>query len=244
MNELVDKTQEKAQLKNKLKRWVIIIVGVIMTVIILISMMYFKAYNNAEAKFQAEIQELLAEVEKLTNPIAIYEQASKEVILGIIDTKMKSMSEMATMEYLYTNAGKYSNPKQIAKFDLPFTTKSFIAKWEGTIKAGINIEKITSDINETNNIITIYLPKAEILSHEIHEESFETLDEKDGLFNKIKVDDIREFDYESKVAMEKRALENGILEKAEESAKAIIQGLLYMNPEISELYTIQFKPVE
>lgn len=206
--------------------------------------MYFKSYNNAKAKYQAEIQELSTEVEKLKDPISIYEQASKEVILGIIDTKMKSVSELATMEYSYTNAGKYSNPKQLFGKYVPFTTKSFIAKWEGTIKAGINIEKTTSDINEINNVITIYLPNAELLSHEIHEESFETLDEKNGLFNKIEVDDIREFDKESKDAMEKRALENGILEKAEESAKVIIQGLLYMNPEISELYTIQFKPVE
>ena len=157
---------------------------------------------------------------------------------------MKSMSELATMEYSYTNAGKYSNPKQLFGKDVPFTTKSFIAKWEGTIKAGINIEKTTSDINQIDNIITIYLPKAEVLSHEIHEESFETLDEKNGLFNKIEVDDIREFDKESKDAMEQRALENGILEKAAESAEVIIQGLLYMSPEISELYTIQFKPVE
>ncbi|TJX15145.1 DUF4230 domain-containing protein [Tissierella creatinini] len=239
MNEVVDKTQKIAHLKNMLKRWVIIIV-----VVIVIAFIYYKAYSNAEAKFQAEIQKLSAEVEKLSNPIATYEQASKEVILGIIDTKMESMRELATMEYLYTNSGKYSNPKQLFGKDLPFTTKSFIAKWEGTIKAGINIEKITSDINENNNIITIYLPKAEIFSHEVHEESFETLDEKNGLFNKIEVDDIREFDYESKVAMEKRALENGILEKAEESAKAIIQGLLFMSPEIRELYTIQFKPVE
>lgn len=244
MNELVDKTEKMAQRKNKLKRWTIIIVGVILAGIILILMMYFKAYNNAEVKYQAEIQELKAEVEKLSNPIAIYDQASKEVILGIIDTKMKSISEMATMEYLYTNAGKYSNPKQLFGKDLPFTKKSFIAKWEGTIKAGINIEKITSDINEINKIITIYLPKAEILSHEVHEESFETLDEKNGLFNKIVVDDIREFDTESKVAMEKRVLEYGILGKSEESAKAIIQGLLYMSPEISEVYTIQFKSVE
>lgn len=244
MNELVDETQKRAQRKSKLKRGLVIIVGVIMTVIVLISMMYFKAYNNAEAKFQAEIQELSAEVEKLKDPTSIYEQASKEVILGIIDTKMKSMSELATMEYSYTNAGKYSNPKQLFGKDVPFTTKSFIAKWEGTIKAGINIEKTTIDINQINNIITIYLPKAEVLSHEIHEESFETLDEKNGLFNKIEVDDIREFDKESKDAMEKRALENGILEKAEESAEVIIQGLLYMSPEISQLYTIQFKPVE
>ncbi|HIT64986.1 MAG TPA: DUF4230 domain-containing protein [Candidatus Ventrimonas merdavium] len=62
-----------------------------------------------------------------------------------------------------------------------------MAKWEGTIKAGIEITDITAEVDETNKVITVYLPKAKILSHEIDDESFETLDEKAGLFNPIEV---------------------------------------------------------
>ena len=55
------------------------------------------------------------------------------------------------------------------------------------------------------------MPNAEILSHEIDNNSIETLDEKDGLFNPVKVEDVRQFDTVSKDAMEDRAIENGIL---------------------------------
>ena len=49
------------------------------------------------------------------------------------------------------------------------------------------------------------MPNAEILSHEIDNNSIETLDEKDGLFHPVKVGDIRQFDAVSKAAMEDRA---------------------------------------
>ena len=84
-------------------------------------------------------------------------------------------------------------------------------------------------------------PQAKILSHEISEESIETLDEKNGFFNSIKIDDVRAFDTVSKEAMEQRAIENGILDKAYENAKAIIHKLVATGiPEEVE-YTITFQ---
>ena len=65
------------------------------------------------------------------------------------------------------------------------------------------------------------MPNAEILSHEIDNNSIETLDEKDGLFNPVKVEDVRQFDTVSKDAMEDRAIENGILDKALKNAEDI-----------------------
>ena len=65
------------------------------------------------------------------------------------------------------------------------------------------------------------MPKARILSHQIDKDSIETLDQKDGLFNPVKVEDVRTFDSVSQDAMEERAIENGILDKAFENAKNI-----------------------
>ena len=70
------------------------------------------------------------------------------------------------------------------------------------------------------------MPNAEILSHEIDNNSIETLDEKDGLFNPVKVEDVRQFDTVSKDAMEDRAIENGILDKALKNAEDIIEKLV------------------
>ena len=85
------------------------------------------------------------------------------------------------------------------------------------------MEAIIVEINDASKEITIHMPKAEILSHEINSDSIETLDEKDGLFNPVKVEDVQAFDAVSKNTMEKRAIENGLLDKAFDNAKEIIE---------------------
>lgn len=88
------------------------------------------------------------------------------------------------------------------------------------------------------------MPNATILSHEIDNNSIETLDEKDGLFNPVKVEDVREFDAISKDAMEQRAIENGILDKAFDSAKEIIRTLVNNDVVQEQGYTIKFEAIK
>ena len=88
------------------------------------------------------------------------------------------------------------------------------------------------------------MPKAEILSHEIIEDSIETLDEKDGLFNSVTVEDVRNFDAISKEAMEVRAIENGLLDKAFNNAKAIIEQLVNNDVVQEQGYKIRFEVIE
>ncbi len=88
------------------------------------------------------------------------------------------------------------------------------------------------------------MPKARILSHQIDKDSIETLDQKEGLFNPVKVEDVRNFDSVSQDAMEERAIENGILDKAFENAKNIIRKIID-NDLVEELgYTVCFETIE
>ena len=240
---------ELALLSHKRKKQLIVLTCVIIGIII-VALTFFKGYTSAkekyEEKYETVIKELEEEVDRLSDPIVIYEEASKEVDISIINAAIQDIGELATIEYLYTDAGKFEDPAKIFGKEVPFsfTTKSFIAKWDGIIKAGVDIEKVTVEVNETEKEIIVHMPKAEILSHEIEDESIETLDEKNGLFNKLKVEDVREFDIISKEAMEKRAIENGILDKAYENAKVIIYNLINTDV-VKELeYTITFEVIE
>ena len=202
-----------------------------------------KKQKNTE-KYENKIKELEAEVDRLSKPVAVYEEASKEVTISLIESEIKDIGELTTIEYLYTNAGKFEDPKELFGVNIPFTTKSFIAKWDGIIKAGVTIDQIIVKINDANKEIIIYMPKAKILSHEIDNDSIETLDEKDGLFNPVKVEDVREFDAVSKDAMDERAIENGILDKAFENAKEIIEKLVNNDAVQEQGYTITFEVIE
>lgn len=227
----------------KCKGGLIKIVVIVVVLLIVVLALSLKGYISKTEKYKSIIKELEEENERLSDPIVKYEIASKEVNIELITSEIRDIGELATIEYLYTDAGKFEDPAKVFGKEIPFsfTTKSFIAKWDGIIKIGVNVDEITVEVRDYNKEIVVHIPEAVILSHEIDEESIETLDEKNGLFNSIKVDDIREFDAISKEAMEQRAIENGLLDKAYENAKAIIYKLIDTGV-VEELgYTITFK---
>lgn len=212
-------------------------------VIVVVATIFFKGYSSAKEKYEDTITQLEAEVDRLSDPIAVYEEASREIDINVVNVEIQEIGELATLEYLYTDAGKFEDPKQLFGKDVPFTTKSFIAKWDGIIKAGVDISQVTAEVDSNSKEVVVHIPKAEILSHEIDSESVETLDQKNGLFNPVSVEDVREFDAKSKEKMENRAIENGILDKAFENAESIIEKLI--DPMIQEFeYTVRFEVIE
>ena len=229
------------------RRGVTILVAVAVTaavVLLAVCAMYASMQKTVEEKYRMEIDDLLAELTEARNQIARFEQISTEVNISVIDTQIKGIGELATVEYLYTDAGKFSDARQLFGYDIPFTTKSFVAKWDGTIKAGVDVEKAAVNIDEENQVITVYLPQAEIFSHEIEEDSLETLDESSGLFNPISTNDAWDLNAESKQAMEERAVAYGLLEKAEENAREIISGVMYADPAVEKTYRVEFARIQ
>lgn len=225
--------------KSRLTKIVIIIV----VCIIIALFLFFKVYMSAADKYKSIIGELEEENKRLSDPIVQYEIASREVDIELIRSEIQDIGELVSIEYLYTDAGKFEDAAKLFGKEIPFsfTTKSFIAKWDGIIKAGINVDEVTIACDDTKKEIIVHVPDAKIISHELDEESIQTLDEKNGLFNTIKVDDIREFDAISKEAMEQRAIENGLLDRAYENAKTIIYKLIDTGAVAELEYTITFE---
>ena len=230
--------ENELALVERQKRKIIALVKMIVVIILIILAVIFFFVISRQKN---EITELKEEVERLSDPVAIYEEASKQVDIRVINAAIQDIGELATVEYLYTDAGKFEDVAELFGKNIPFTKKTFIAKWDGAIKAGVDISIVNVETNNNTKEIIVHIPKAEILSHEIDVESIETLDEKNGLFNKLKVEDVREFDAISKEAMEQRAIENGLLDKAFSNTKDIIYKIVDTDI-VEELeYTITFK---
>lgn len=238
-----EETLRKPQKKTKRILAVIGIAVLAVAVVVGAVFVYKKAYSKAAQENQAAISQKEEEIKELENKLDELDKQFKEsqmVTLDSIEMKIQNIGELATVEYCYTDAGKFEDPWKIFGKKTPFTAKSFIAKWDGVIKAGVEVSEITAELDENNKKITIHIPKAKILSHEIDSDSVETLDEKSSMFNKITVEDVRAFDAECKGEMEKRAIQNGILEKAQENAKSIIQNLIYTDQVAKQGYEIIF----
>lgn len=193
----------------------------------------------ADEKYQAQIQELQDEIDYFkTHPVKT-EPVTPEVSLSVISSEIKTKGELVTAEYCYTDANRYTDAKEVFGIRLDITEKSFVMKWDGVIKAGIDISKASVEKDEEQKLLTIHLPSPNIISHEILSDSVITVDEKGNIFNPISVDDVNSLYAVSKDAMEQRAQEYGLCEQAKENAQSQLTNFLYKIPDVS-YYTLVF----
>ena len=149
---------------------------------------------------------------------------STEMSAVVLKNRLTEISEFASLTYSYTNMAEFENSKDFYGIKVPFTTKSFIITYDGTIKAGVDLDKAEVDVSGKK--ITITLPAAEILSHEIDEDSLEIFDENTSIFNPLKVSDYNTFNKEQKAEMEKKATDKGLLTEAGKKAADAIDDFI------------------
>ncbi|MCI5687387.1 DUF4230 domain-containing protein [Anaerovoracaceae bacterium 42-11] len=153
-----------------------------------------------------------------------------EVDAVVLENKLTEISELASITYSYTNMAEFENSKDFYGIKLPFTTKGFIITYDGEIKAGIDLSK--AEVSVSGQKVSITLPDAEILSHQIDEDSLEIFDETTSIFNPLKVTDYNSFNRDQKAEMEKKATEKGLLTEAKKKAADTVKGfILQLVPE-------------
>lgn len=229
---------QKLVLSHKMKKrlWIVALVGILVLVCVIF------AWSNARLKSRIEEQD--KRIEELMEQPIVVNPVAPEIRLSVIYEEIQSIGELATVEYLFTDAARFSDSKQLGNWEIPFTEKSFTMKWDGVIKAGIQVDQIVIEVNNDDGIITVTLPAAQILSYEVDNDSVEILDEKNNIFNKISVNDKVQLDASTEEEMKDRAIRNGLLEKAQKNAEDIIARLLTANSAIGDNYAIVFEVAE
>ena len=152
----------------------------------------------------------------------------------LLGQQLQTVQELVSVEYHYTNMGKFENQVDFYGWKVPFTTKSFIVSYDGVIKAGVDLSTARVQVDEATQTITITLPEGQSLSHEIPEESIEVFDETHNLFNPITIEDYTGFTRDQKAAMEQRAIEEGLLTEAGEKARTAVEAFLSLLPGMEE----------
>ena len=166
-------------------------------------------------------------------------QAAEPQITGdLLASQLRSVQELVTVSYYYTNMGRFENQVDFYGWKVPFTTKSFIVSYDGVIKAGVDLEQLQVSIGDGE--VTVTLPESRIISHEIPEDSLEVFDESDNLFNHITIEDYTAFTQDQKSAMEQRAVDGGLLDRANQEARTAVDSLLRIMPGLEE-YTLTVK---
>lgn len=159
---------------------------------------------------------------------------TRELDAVVLENQLSGISELASVTYSYTNMAQFKSSSEFYGMTVPFTTKSFILTYDGVIKAGVSLEQ--AEVRVSGTSVTVILPAAQILSHEIEEDSVEVFDEKTSIFNPFTVEDFSAFQGDQKREMEEKALEKGLLIQAGEEAKCSVETLL--SAALPEGYTL------
>jgi len=162
----------------------------------------------------------------------------QKITNDLLSQQIKEINELATVEYNYTNMGKFENTATFYGYKIPFTTKSFIVSYDGIIKAGIDMSNV--EVNISGKKINVTVPKASILSHEIDEDSIEIFDETANIFNQISIGDYNQFSSDQKKKMEESVKSKGLIEEAQKKAEKAIRTLLVTSNELDDDWTITF----
>lgn len=154
----------------------------------------------------------------------------------VLQNSIQEISELATVEYNYTTMARYENHKEFYGYTIPFTTSRFIVSYDGVIKAGIDFSQAAVQIE--GDTITVTLPAAGILSHEIDYDSLELMEDGYSIFNPITITDYSAFYADQSAAMEEKALQKGLLDTAEANAEQTVASLIATLTD--HRYTVKF----
>ena len=155
----------------------------------------------------------------------------------IIQDGLNDMGFLVTQEYYFTQLEKYTKSKNIAFFT---SESSFTYSYDGVVEAGVDFTDIELSTDEENKIIYVSIPDAEIHSITIDENSFKKYNEDSSFWNPIKIEDFNTAQSEFKENAKDKALERGVLDKADKQAKIVISNFVEKLVDVSE-YTIEYR---
>lgn len=190
---------------------------------------------------QLERQNQLIEALKNKEPADKSNETVPIVTSDIIKQQLNSVRELVTQQYIYTNADKKeSSETWLWGVERPFSGKSILITYDGIIKAGVDLSQTEIEVNEEAHTIQVTLPPSKITDNNIPQESIKVVEVKNGFFNDVTFDNFNDFVSEQKLVMEQKAIDQGILDKADEEAQTLVTSILSVLPGM-DAYTLKIE---
>ena len=163
------------------------------------------------------------------------------VVLETVQDGLKAIGELTTEEYYFTDIITYSDLNRFLGIKLPWTETSYIASYDGVVRAGIDFAavKVAAEQRDDGVHLTVTIPKSKIQSTEIDHDSFVLYSEKNGLGNPLSASDFNQSLTELEHDAQKNAVDKGVLTRADEQARLLIERFI-QSILVEDSYTLEF----
>lgn len=169
---------------------------------------------------------------------------SKDKELGYdsssILNRVVPIQELALVKYNYSGVIGYKDFIKVLKINIPLTEKSFLLKYNGYIKAGVDFKNMKVEV--TGKDVHISLPRPKILDTLIDEKSIKVYNESMNAFNPLTIADYNKAIMKEKDNMIGDAIRQGILKDATTQAELVLTSIMkdmgFENIKITQEITI------
>lgn len=134
------------------------------------------------------------------------------------------IQELALVKYNYSGVIGYKDFIKVLKINVPLTEKSFLLKYNGYIKAGVDFKNIKVEVSGKD--IHISLPSPKILDTLIDEKSIKVYNESMNAFNPLTIADYNKAIMKEKNTMIGDAISQGILRDATSQAELVLTSIM------------------
>lgn len=150
------------------------------------------------------------------------------------------IQELALVKYNYSGVIGYKDFIKVLKINIPLTEKSFLLKYNGYIKAGVDFKNMKVEVSGKD--IHISLPRPKILDTLIDEKSIKVYNESMNAFNPLTIADYNKAIMKEKDNMIGDAISQGILKDATTQAELVLTSIMkdmgFENIKITQEITI------
>jgi hypothetical protein len=147
------------------------------------------------------------------------------ILSDTVEEQVSKILELSTVKYNYTNVVSYKDNKKFNEMNIPFTSKGFLIKYSGYIKAGIDLETVEVNVKDKKSV-EIVLDKPKVFDNVINEEDVYVYDERESIFNQLKIEDLYDVLVKEKKNMEEEVINKGLLNEAQKNAEEILNSFL------------------
>ena len=151
----------------------------------------------------------------------------------------EDIGELSTQAAYVNEINVTQDARTLFGMEIPFTQSKVIFSYNVVVKAGYDFSEITYTVNDNSKVIKVKLPEVKILSCELDPDSFENYHEEDSIFTPFTVDKYNAAVSDLTKKAQEDAVDNGLLEAAEENGKVIISNFFYQTFDKDE-YTIEY----
>lgn len=159
--------------------------------------------------------------------------------ITVLEKKIDEESKLNTgLYYQKSHFDSGNDYKKLFKQDLKWTKKHIAYDYDGTVEAGIkDLSKTKVEVDTNNGIIKITLPAIQITNISINSNSINNIDQTNNWLNQLSMEDFNNAYKIMEKQLEKDALNNGLIEKAQENAEKTLTRLF---GDTTTGYTVEF----